>query len=153
MEEVKAKQKDIKNFISAVGRRRESVARIRLYKSIPQGLVFGKLSVKKGDIVVNGKAAVDYFTIPAAKSIFEGPLNITNTINKYAFTIRVRGGGISGQMGATVLAMSRALSKLDPQNRALLKKKGLLERDARTRQRRNVGMGGKSRRKKQSPKR
>lgn len=151
-EEIKPKNK-VRDFISAVGRRKESIARVRLYKKTPPGLSFGKVTLKKGDIIVNGRSISEYFTMPSAKSFFEVPLNLTNSLNKYTFTIRVNGGGLSGQLGAAVLAISRALAKADPENRKTLKKKGLFERDARVRQRRNVGMGGKSRRKKQSPKR
>lgn len=146
----KAKAKD---FIFALGRRKGAIARVRLYKNTVSGLSFGNITLKKGDIVVNGRHVSEYFSTPSAKSILEVPFNITNTLNKYTLTIRVSGGGMSGQLGAVVLAVSRALTIVDPQNRTLLKKKGLLERDARVRQRRNVGMGGKSRRKKQSPKR
>ena len=147
------KPKKARDFIFALGRRKGAIARVRLYKSMPQGLTFGNISLKKGDIVVNGRNINEYFTMPSAKSIFEVPFNLTNSLNKYTLTIRVSGGGLSGQLGAVVLAISRALSKIDPENRKSLKKKGYLERDARVRQRRNVGMGGKSRRKKQSPKR
>lgn len=145
--------KSKRDFISAVGRRKSSIARIRLYKNTPSGLSFGKVALKKGDMVVNGRSIKEYFTMPEAKSVFETPLNLTNSLNKYTLTIRVSGGGLSGQLGASVLALSRALAKVDPGNRIALKKKGFFERDARVRQRRNVGMGGKSRRKKQSPKR
>lgn len=153
MEEIIKPKVKVRDFISAVGRRKGAIARIRLYKNTPQGLSFGSITLQKGDIVVNGRAINEYFTMPSAKSIFEVPLNITNSLNKYTFTIRVSGGGLSGQLGAVVLGISRVLTKVDPENRKLLKKKGLLERDARVRQRRNVGMGGKARRKKQSPKR
>ena len=66
----------------------------------------------------------------------------------------VAGGGLSGQLDAAVLGMARALDKLDPEKfHPILRSKGYLTRDPRTRERRKVGMGGKARRKKQSPKR
>ncbi len=152
-EEVKKQPKENKEYISTVGRRRESVARVRIYKTVKDGLTFGNITVKKGSVIVNGKAISEYFSLKSSRTVYEAPFNLTNTLNKFATTIKVTGGGSSGQLGAVVLGLARALSKLDPENRSVLKKKGLLERDARSRQRRNVGMGGKSRRKRQSPKR
>ena len=142
-----------RDYIFAVGRRRDAIARVRLYKTIRDNMTFGNITVKKGDVLVNGKNISEYFSTISSKSVFELPLVLTNTLNKYTLTIQVNGGGNSGQLGATVLGISRALIKLDPSHRTTLKKKGLLERDPRTRQRRKVGMGGKSRRSKQSPKR
>lgn len=82
------------------------------------------------------------------------PFRATNTIGKYSLTIKVEGGGKSGQLEAVVHGISRALQLLDKEKfRPILKKKGFLTRDARVRERRKVGTGGKARRKKQSPKR
>ena len=81
------------------------------------------------------------------------PLKITNNVGKYTITIKVEGGGFTGQLSASIHAMARALSTVDDKNKQILKKAGLLTRDARVRERRKVGMGGKSRRKRQSPKR
>lgn len=151
-EEIKQVKKP-RDYIFAIGRRRESIARVRLYKTVRDNMAFGNIVVKKGDLLVNGKNISAYFSTSSARPVFELPLVLTDTLNKYTITIQVDGGGLSGQLGATVLGLSRVLAKLDPDNRAKLKKKGLLQRDARTRQRRKVGMGGKSRRSKQSPKR
>lgn len=153
MEEVIKQKTKSKDFISSVGRRKGAIARVRLYKAPPSALTFGNITLKKGDIVVNGRNAREYFGMQSAQSVLTSPFNLTDSLNKYTLTVKVSGGGLSGQLGATVLAISRVLSVLDPENRKTLKKKGLLVRDARVRQRRNVGMGGKSRRKKQSPKR
>ena len=96
----------------------------------------------------------EYFPLETMKYVYTEPLRISNAQNKYTFTIRVTGGGRMGQLDAVVAGISNALIKLDPEEyRAALKKKGFLTRDPRVRQRRNVGMGGKSRRKRQSPKR
>ena len=141
-----------KEFISAVGRRRESIARVRLYEQVKELQVAGE-AVKKGDIFINAKKASEYFRDKISQLMYEEPLKITNNTEKYAFTIKVIGGGRKGQLDALIHGMARALSKIDDKNRKILKKKGFLTRDPRTRQRRNVGMGGKSRRKKQSPKR
>ena len=145
--------KDIKkDFISAVGKRKESVARVRLYQSITNLLVLGE-KVKKGDIYINNKKIESYFSGDLAKAHYLEPLKITNSLDKYVLTFRVSGGGQSGQLDAVIHAISRVLSLVDSKNRPILKKKGLLTRDARVRERRKVGMGGKARRKRQSPKR
>ncbi len=145
--------KKFKDFISAVGRRRSAVARVRVYSKISDNMKFGEYVVKKGDLVVNGKNISQYFSGNVAKAIYEEPLKVTNSLGKYAITARTQGGGMQAQLGAWVLGVSRALAVVDEANKPLLRKKGLLTRDPRVRERRKVGMGGKARRKKQSPKR
>ncbi len=140
-----------KNFIFAVGKRKESVARLRLYTSMPSGLSVE--NPKKGEIYVNGKTASEYFGGIIALPLITSPLVSTNSQDKYFISVKVVGGGQRGQLQALVHALSRALSLADNKNRGILKKMGLLERDARVRERRKVGMGGKARRKRQSPKR
>ncbi len=142
-----------KDFIFTIGRRKESVARLRLYTNSNPDLVIGEEKLKKGDVVVNGKRALDYFKGIVAKVRFEEPLKITNNLGKYILSVKVDGGGQTGQLEAFIHALSRALASMDPKNRQILKKQGLLTRDARVRERRKVGMGGKARRKRQSPKR
>lgn len=144
-----------KEYIIAIGRRKEAVARVRVYEHVRDGLMFDNYAVRKGEIVVNGKAIAHYFPGDVAKHIYTQPLRITNAHqNNYAFTIRVVGGGLSGQLQAVVAGISNALNKIDKEKyRPILKKKGLLTRDARVRERRSVGTGGKARRTKQSPKR
>lgn len=142
-----------KDFIFSIGRRKESVARLRLYTNSNPDLTIGEEKLKKGDIVINGKRALDYFKGIVAKARFEEPLRITNNLDKYILSVKVDGGGQGGQLEAFMHALSRALASLDPKNRQILKKQGLLTRDARVRERRKVGMGGKARRKRQSPKR
>ena len=147
-------QKKNNKFIYAIGKRKESVARVRLYpngnselkKSLPAG--------RRGDIIVNGKKNEEDFPSQIQKAKYQEPLHITNTLGKYAFTAKVSGGGTSSQLDALILGISRALSKFDSEKyRSILRKKGFLTRDARVRERRKVGMGGKARRKRQSPKR
>lgn len=143
-----------KDYVFAVGRRKAAVAQVRLYKTLKDGFKWGLLDVKKGDILVNEKLIADYFTSETDRFAYTEPLRVANAQNKFTFTINVRGGGPAGQLDAVVAGISNALSKTDPEEfRGLLKKKGLMSRDARVRQRRKVGMGGKSRRKLQSPKR
>ena len=143
---------DNKNFTFTSGKRKESVARLRLYTSVAT-LSTEELKIAKGDIIVNGKRAEDYFKGAVSLSKLMVPLKITNNVGKYTITIKVEGGGFTGQLSASIHAMARALSTVDDKNKQILKKAGLLTRDARVRERRKVGMGGKSRRKRQSPKR
>jgi len=142
-----------KGFIFAVGRRKDAVASVRLYEISKDMPLIAEEKVKKGEIFVNDKRIENYFSGKIAPLIYLEPLRITNNLDKYAITVKVVGGGQRGQLIAVVHGISRALSAIDIKNRQILKKKGLLTRDPRVRQRRNVGMGGKSRRAKQSPKR
>jgi small subunit ribosomal protein S9 len=140
-----------KNYKSFTGKRKEAVARLRLFVTgLPT--VVGD-DVKKGDIVINGKKAEEYFKGLVAKATYEEPFKITNTLGKYTLTLKITGGGTKSQLEAFIHAVSKALSSLDEKSKHILKKKGFLTRDARVRERRKVGMGGKSRRKRQSPKR
>lgn len=151
---VKNDKKTNKNYIRAVGRRREAVARVRLYPSIKEGVMFGEQEVKKGELYVNKLPIEKYFPGVLAKVSYLEPFRITNTLGKFAATIQVSGGGKEGQLEAVVHGLSQALSAYDLEKfRKILKKKGFLTRDARIRERRKVGTGGKARRKKQSPKR
>lgn len=140
-----------KYYVFAVGRRKEAVARVRLYQN--NNISWDGIVVNKGDIFVNKKKAEDYFGQMAVK-VYGEPLRITNTEKKFAITVVVEGGGKTGQLDATRLGIARALDLLDREKfRSILKKKGFLTRDSRVRERRKVGMGGKARRRKQSPKR
>ncbi len=144
----KAAQKD---FVFAIGRRKSSTAEVRLYKK--DAIVWGGTPVKRGEFVVNNKSALEYFGKGLDK-VYGEPLQITGMGDKLAVSIKVRGGGKKGQLDAAVLAIARALDKIDKEKfHTALKKKGMLTRDPRVRERRKVGMGGKSRRRKQSPKR
>lgn len=140
------------DFVFAVGKRREARARVRLYEDVKK-YPAGEEKIQKGDIFINKKKIGEYFSDKISQAVYNEPFRITNTAGKYVLSIVTSGGGKSGQLGAIVHGVSRALSKVDAKNRAILKKAGFLTRDPRTRQRRKVGMGGKSRRKKQSPKR
>lgn len=142
----------IKDYIFAVGKRKEAVARVRLYEDVKK-YPAGEEKIQKGDILVNGKKIGDYFGGLVSQTIYSEPLKITNNLEKYVLSIKTSGGGKRGQLDALVHGISRVLSKLDAKNRAILKKGGFLTRDARVRERRKVGMGGKARRKRQSPKR
>lgn len=147
-------QNNKKIFISVVGRRREAKARVRLYPDIKEDILWGDKTINKGQIFVNQKPIEEYFSSEVEKVSYSEPLRTTNTLGKFTFTIKVEGGGKNGQLEALVNGIARALEKYDKEKfRPILKKKGFLTRDARTRERRKVGRGGKARRLKQSPKR
>ncbi len=143
----------VKQYISTVGRRRSAVARVRLY-NLPNSKNAAGVELAKGDIIVNGKPITEYFNFFAYGPIYNKLLVDTELADKYAFTVKVVGGGLSGQVDAIVLGMARAIDKLDPEKfHSLLRTKGYLTRDPRVRERRKVGNAGKARRKKSSPKR
>ena len=135
-----ARKKKI-NYIYAVGRRRSASARVRLFRG-------------KSESTVNGKPISDYFPGAVFKDKYTKPFKILDIRDKYYVTVKVVGGGISGQLDAVVLGIARAFSKSSEEKfRKPLKKAGLLTRDPRIRERRKAGTGGRARRKKQSPKR
>ena len=130
------------DYTYGIGRRKESSARVRLFRG------------KAVENTVNGMEASKYFPGELAKKALAKPFGACEASDKYYFTARVVGGGKEAQLSALVLALSRTLVKVSPEkNRPTLRKLNLLTSDSRTRQRRMVGMGGKARRKKQSPKR
>ncbi len=133
-----AKKQD---FTYAVGRRKQSSARVRVFRG-------------KGENTVNTKLSTEYFSGQAFSKLLAKPFGVTETSDKYYFSARVVGGGKVGQLEAVILGISRALAKISPDKfKFSLRKANLLTRDSRVRQRRMVGTGGKARRKKQSPKR
>lgn len=141
-------------YYEAVGRRKSAVARVRLYIVTKQKEIsVSDLKIKKGDIYVNKKLINQYFPGEVAKSKYTQPLKLTDNLDRFAISIQVKGGGKNGQLDAVVHGISRALELVDKSYRPILKKKGLLSRDARVKERRKPGTGGKARRKKQSPKR
>lgn len=153
-EPVKQSKNQKRDYIFAVGRRREAVARVRLYKTLKDGTTWNSVEVKKGDIIVNQKPISEYFSGDVNRLRYTEPLRVANAQNKFTFTIQVEGGGPAGQLDAVIHGIARALVSADTDEyRKILKDKGFLTRDARVRERRKVGTGGKARRAKQSPKR
>ena len=147
------KIKNNKNYIVTVGRRREAVARVRIYTGSGKVEVFGE-ERKKGDVVVNGKPVAEYFRFVSFTPRYTKILEEAGVNGKYVISARITGGGLSGQLDALVHGIARALDKLDKEKfHKMLSDKGYLTRDSRTRERRKVGNAGKARRKKQSPKR
>jgi len=135
------REKNKTSFVSTVGRRKTAVARVRLYKG-------------KGGILVNGQPIAKYFSNEQAKIFYLKPFQVTDTLDKFHASIKVKGSGMNGQLGAVVHGLARALDKEDKEAyHTLLKKNKLLTRDPRAKERRKVGQMGKARKKKQSPKR
>ncbi|MFZ5376448.1 MAG: 30S ribosomal protein S9 [Patescibacteria group bacterium] len=128
-------------YIGAVGRRKTAVARVRLFEG-------------QTDFIINGRVAGDYFAgIDGASAIYNRPFDLTGTKGKFAVSVRVVGSGLPSQLEAISHGISRGLVKYNPEFRIFLKQAGLLTRDDRMKETRKIGMGGKARRKRQSPKR
>ena len=114
---------------TAVGRRKESVARVQL---IPG----------KGDIVVNGRPYEGYFLRETDRIIVKQPLAATNNLSKYNIFAGLSGGGLTGQAGALRHGISRALVLAEPALKDLLRKQGFLTRDPRAKERKKYGQKG-----------
>lgn len=142
------------SYYEAVGRRKVASARVRLYVVPGEEVIIGGALVGKGGILVNGKTVEHYFPGEVSKKKYLEPFRTTNTMNRFAASIKATGGGLYGQLGAVIHGLSRALVKVDAEKfRPILKKRGFLTRDPRAKQRRKAGFAGKSRARKQSPKR
>ncbi len=116
-----------KPYFYGTGRRKSSVARVRLYPG-------------SGKITINGRDVDDYFGLETLKLIINQPFGVTNTFGKFDIVANVQGGGISGQAGAIRHGVSRALLLADDSYRALLKKAGFLTRDPRMKERKKYGL-------------
>ena len=114
-----------KPYFYGTGRRKSSVARVRLYPG-------------SGKITINGRDIDDYFGLETLKLIINQPFGVTNTAGKFDIVANVNGGGISGQAGAIRHGVSRALLLADETYRPLLKKAGFLTRDPRMKERSTV---------------
>jgi small subunit ribosomal protein S9 len=119
----------IKNLANAVGRRKTSVARVYIREG-------------KGDIIVNGKTLSDFFPIEEHQDIVKRPLKVTEMEGKCNILINVKGGGITGQAGAILHGLSRALLEIDENHRTVLKANGYLTRDSRMVERKKYGQPG-----------
>ncbi|NLY66314.1 MAG: 30S ribosomal protein S9 [Tissierellia bacterium] len=111
----------------ATGRRKTSVARVRL---IPGS----------GKIVINERDIDDYFDYETLKVMVRQPLVLTDTLGKYDVIVNVHGGGFTGQAGAIRHGISRALINADEELKPILRKAGLLTRDARKKERKKYGL-------------
>lgn len=113
----------------AVGRRKESSARVRLMPG-------------SGTITVNGQPVDEYFDRPTSVMILRQPLETTETVEKFDIAVLVDGGGKSGQAGAVRHGISRALTAFNPELRGVLKAAGFLTRDSRSKERKKYGQRG-----------
>ena len=116
-----------KPYFYGTGRRKSSVARVRLYPG-------------SGNISINGRTADDYFGLETLKLIMNQPFGVTNTAGKFDVVANVNGGGISGQAGAIRHGIARALLLADETYRPALKKAGFLTRDPRMKERKKYGL-------------
>lgn len=112
---------------NATGRRKSSVARVRLVPG-------------EGNIVINDRELNQYFGLKTLELIVNQPLEVTETKGKYDVLVNVIGGGFSGQAGAIRHGIARALLKVDAEFRPALKKAGFLTRDPREKERRKYGL-------------
>ena len=118
---------DSKPYLYGTGRRKSSVARVRVYSG-------------SGSITINGRDIDDYFGLDTLKLIVRQPMTLTDTLGKYDIVCTVAGGGVSGQAGAIRHGLSRALLQVSDEMRPILKKAGLLTRDPRMKERKKYGL-------------
>jgi small subunit ribosomal protein S9 len=114
---------------SALGRRKESVARVSLFPG-------------KGTMVINGEPFEKYFLRETDRLIIKQPFGITSCVDKYDLTANITGGGLSGQAGALRHGISRALLLAQPELKDILRKNGYLTRDPRAKERKKYGQKG-----------
>ena len=122
-----AKAKSVKNVYYGTGRRKKSIARVRLVEGT-------------GVITVNGKSIDEYFGTEVLKTIVRQPLTATNTASKYDVIAKVVGGGFTGQAGAIRHGIARALNEANSEYRPTLKSNGYLTRDPRMKERKKYGL-------------
>ena len=109
------------------GRRKSSIARVRLVEGT-------------GKITINGKDIEEFFDLETLKVIVRQPLTVTNTLTKYDVICSVQGGGVSGQAGAIRHGIARALNEANSEYRPALKINGFLTRDPRMKERKKYGL-------------
>ncbi len=122
-----AKAKSVKTAFYGTGRRKKSIARVRLVEGT-------------GVITVNGKSIDEYFGTEVLKTIVRQPLTATNTTAKYDVIAKVVGGGFTGQAGAIRHGIARALNEANSEFRPTLKSNGYLTRDPRMKERKKYGL-------------
>lgn len=112
--------------IVTIGRRKTSVARVTL-------------SEGTGAFIVNGRDGKEYFPVLTQQFKLSQPFKLTDTEGKYDVTVRVNGGGITGQVDAVRLGVARALVEVDAEHKPKLKAEGLMTRDPRAVERKKFG--------------
>ena len=116
-----------KPYFYGTGRRKKSVARVRVYPGT-------------GAITINKRDIDDYFGLETLKLIVNQPYEVTDTVGKFDIVCTVTGGGISGQAGAIRHGLAKALLQADETYRPALKKAGFLTRDPRMKERKKYGL-------------
>ena len=122
--------KSAEKYFSAVGKRKTSVAQIRIYKS----------KKSESEMVVNGRQFSNYFPITRLQTLMMSPLAAAGQGNIFNISVKVSGGGINSQAEAIRLGISRALVKMDETSRKQLKDLGFLTRDSRIVERKKPGL-------------
>ncbi|MBP5605348.1 MAG: 30S ribosomal protein S9 [Ruminiclostridium sp.] len=118
---------DSKSYYYGTGRRKNSVARVRVYPG-------------SGTITINNRDIDDYFGLDTLKLIVRQPLNLVGATDKFDIICTVAGGGVTGQAGAIRHGVSRALLQYSDELRPVLKKAGFLTRDPRMKERKKYGL-------------
>jgi small subunit ribosomal protein S9 len=116
-----------KTYSQGTGRRKTAVAQVRLVPG-------------SGEIIINGMPYEQRFVRFEHRQAIVKPLIVTETMGKYDISIKVNGGGVSGQSGAVSHGIARALLKEDEKFKALLRQDGLLTRDSRAKERKKPGL-------------
>jgi small subunit ribosomal protein S9 len=119
--------KDAAGYIWTVGRRKSSVARVRLRPGT-------------GTIVINDREVAEYFPDPQYVKMVMGPLQALEREKLYDVVVNVRGGGLTGQSGATAMGIARAIVHLDPDSYVALREHGFITRDSRVKERKKYGL-------------
>lgn len=141
-------------YYEAVGRRKTSVARVRLYLVGKDKTVnVNGYKISAGQIYINKLPIEKVFLENYKRDFIFLPLKNVDADDRFAISVIVKGGGKNSQLEAIIHGISRALILVDKENKSKLRKMGFLTRDPRKKERRKVGTGGKARRAKQSPKR
>ncbi|HPG27298.1 MAG TPA: 30S ribosomal protein S9 [Myxococcota bacterium] len=117
------------DVIQATGKRKTSIARVRM-------------KLGSGQLLVNGRPMDEYFPREALQIMVRGPFDKTESLGRYDIDATCSGGGVAGQAGALRHGIARAIEKLDPNQRGTLKRAGYLTRDPRKKERKKYGQKG-----------
>ncbi len=115
-------------YYEGLGRRKRATARVRLHTENTDGAI------------VNDKPLDDYFSRDVDRSYIDEVFQVTGTEGRFQLTVKVKGGGVTGQAGAVRLGIARALLKVDPDYRTVLRQHGMLTRDPRAKERKKPGL-------------
>lgn len=114
-------------YFEGVGRRKKAIARVRVFAG-------------GSEIIINNKSAEEYFGRESDRHTIVQPLIVTGTQGQYSVSVKVRGGGDTGQADAVQMGLARALVEVNPDFRPTLRKAGLLTRDPRIKERKKPGL-------------